>query len=60
MACGGGIRFKDFQEQLKYLVKWIWYEADWQPVENVNKIQALEDFHRRHANKPGPLPDDDN
>ena len=28
--------------RLKYLVKWIGYEADWQPAENVNKLQAIE------------------
>ena len=51
---------KIIQGRLKYLVKWFGYEADWQPAKNVNKLQAVEDFHRRYPNKPGPLPDDDN
>ena len=46
--------------RLRYLVKWVGYDqADWEPAENVNKLLAVEDFHRRYPNKPGPLPDDD-
>ena len=51
---------KMIQGRLKYLVKWIGYEADWQPAENFNRLQAVEDFRRRYPNKPGPLPNDDN
>jgi hypothetical protein len=45
--------------RLRYLVKWVGYDqADWEPAENVNKLQAVEDFHRRFPSKPGPLPED--
>ena len=37
---------KNIRGQLKYLVKWISYEANWQPAENVNKLQAVEDLHQ--------------
>lgn len=48
------------RRRLQYLTKWTGYdEPDWQPAENVNKLQAVDDFHHRYPNKPGPLPDND-
>ena len=46
--------------RLKYLVRWVgWPRAEWQPAELYNKVQAVDDFHARCPDKPGPLPDDD-
>ena len=48
------------RRRLEYLVKWTGYDQpDWEPATNVNKLQAVDDFHRRYPEKPGPLPDDD-
>jgi hypothetical protein len=45
--------------RLRYLVKWVGYDqTDWEPAENMNRLQAVEDFHRRYPTKPGPLPED--
>jgi len=50
-----------YYRQLEYLVKWTGYdEPTWEPAESVNKLQAVEDFHRRYPRKPGPLPEDPN
>ena len=51
---------KIIRNRLRYLVKWVGYDANWQPAENMNKLQAVENFHHRYPNKPGPLPDNDN
>lgn len=49
-----------FRRRLEYLVKWTGYDSpDWQPASNVNKLQAVDDFHKRFPNKPGPLPEND-
>src|SRR5690606_9214392 len=46
--------------RLKYLVRWTgWPQAEWQPAELYNKTKAVDDFHARYPDKPGPLPDDD-
>ncbi len=45
------------RRRLEYLVKWTGYEeADWRPAETLNELEAVDDFHRRYPNKPGPLP----
>ena len=42
---------------MQYLVRWVRYEeADWRAAELVNELEAVDDFHRRYPNKPGPLP----
>ena len=51
---------KIIENRLLYLVKWVGYYADWQPAENMNKLQAVEKIHRRYPNKPGSPPDNDN
>src|SRR5690606_24904915 len=46
--------------RLKYLVRWVgWPRAEWQPAELYDKVKAVDDFHARYPDKPGPLPDDD-
>ena len=48
------------RRQLEYLVKWVGYNnTTWEPAMNVNKLQAVDRFHERYPDKPGPLPDDD-
>lgn len=48
------------RRRLEYLVKWTGYDQpDWEPATNVNKLKAIEDFHIRYPQKPGPLPEDD-
>jgi hypothetical protein len=45
------------RRRLQYLVQWTGYEQpDWQPAENVNELEAVDTFHRRYPDKPGPLP----
>ena len=49
-----------FRQRLWYLVKWVSYDRpDWEPAENVIKLEAVDRFHERYPDKPGPLPDDD-
>lgn len=49
------------RRQLEYLVKWVGYdETTWEPARNINGIQAIDRFHEKYPNKPGPLPEDDN
>jgi hypothetical protein len=44
------------RRRLKYKVKWTGYDhPTWEPAELINKAAALEDFHRRYPDKPGPL-----
>ena len=48
------------RRHLEYLVKWVGYEqADWEPATNVNKLKAVDDFHTRYPDKPGPLSEDE-
>lgn len=43
--------------QLRYLIRWAGYEeTTWEPAETVDKLEAIEVFHERYPNKPGPLP----
>ena len=46
--------------RLQYLVKWVGYnQLDWEPAENVNRLEAVDRFHERYPDKLGPLPEDD-
>jgi hypothetical protein len=48
-----------FRHQLQYLIKWQgWDVLTWEYATEVNKLQAIDDFHARHPNKLGPLPED--
>jgi hypothetical protein len=48
-----------YRRRLQYLVKWIGFDRpDWEPAEGVNKLEAVDRFHERYPDKPGPLPED--
>jgi hypothetical protein len=48
-----------FRRQLQYLIKWQgWDVLTWEYATEVNKLKAIDDFHARHPNKPGPLLED--
>ena len=49
-----------YYRRLQYLVKWIGFDRpDWKPAEGVNKLEAVDRFHQRYPEKPGPLPEDE-
>jgi hypothetical protein len=44
--------------KLQYLVKWIGYDMpEWEPAELHSKSEAVDQFHEKYPDKPGPLPD---
>ena len=46
--------------KLQYLVKWTGYDRqDWQDANIVNGLQAIDIFHMRYPESPGPLPEDE-
>ena len=48
------------RKHLQYLVKWVGYDQPtWEWAEDVNGLQAIERFHERYPDKPGPLAEDD-
>jgi len=47
-----------FGRRLKYLVKWTGYDdPTWETAEMVNGLRAIDIFHERYPEKPGPLPE---
>jgi transposase InsO family protein len=47
------------RRKLQYLVKWIGYDMpDWEPAELHSESEAVDQFHQKYPDKPGPLPDD--
>jgi hypothetical protein len=43
--------------KLQYLVKWIGYDMpNWEPTELHSDSEAVDGFHEKYPNKPGPLP----
>jgi hypothetical protein len=47
-----------FWWQLQYLIKWCrWDDLTWEWATEVNKLNAIDDFHAQHPNKPSPLPE---
>ena len=49
-----------YRRCLQYLVKWVGYDQlDWETAENVNRLEAVDQFHERYPDKPGPLPEND-
>lgn len=45
-----------FRRQLQYLVKWTGYDdPTWEPATSVNGLRAIDLFHQRYPEKPGPL-----
>ena len=46
------IRYRNLQ----YLVKWTGYDQPaWEDATNVNGLQAVDNFHQAHPDKPSPL-----
>jgi hypothetical protein len=47
-----------FRRQLQYLIKWLRDNVlTWEPTTEVNELQVIDEFHARHPDKPGPLPE---
>jgi hypothetical protein len=45
-----------YRSQLQYLVRWTGYDSlTWEPGKFVDGLQAVEEFHQRYPEKPGPL-----
>jgi hypothetical protein len=45
-----------YRNQLQYLVRWTGYDQmTWEPAKDVSGLQALDVFHARYPQKPGPL-----
>jgi hypothetical protein len=39
------------------MVKWVGYDMpDWEPAELHSDSKAVDDFHKKYPDKPGPLP----
>jgi hypothetical protein len=48
-----------FRRRLQYLVKFIGDDQpEWKAAEEVNELEAVDKFHERYPDKPGPLPED--
>jgi Chromo (CHRromatin Organisation MOdifier) domain len=48
---------KTTRNTLKYLVKWVGYNAPtWEPAHMLDQTAAVDQFHGKYPNKPGPLP----
>lgn len=44
------------QKGLQYLVKWVGENsATWEPATNLDETAAVDNFHNRYPNKPGPI-----
>ena len=45
-----------YRNQLQYLVWWTGYDQmTWEPARDIDRLQALDVFHREYPQKPGPL-----
>ena len=45
------------RKKLQYMVKWVGYDMpDWEPAELHSDSKAVDDFHKKYPDKPGPLP----
>jgi hypothetical protein len=45
-----------YRSQLQYLIRWTGYDSlTWEPAKFVDGLRAVEEFHRRYPEKPGPL-----
>ena len=50
----------DLYGKLQYLIKWTGYDRpDWQDATNVNGLQAIDVFHQRYPDKPGPMAEEE-
>jgi hypothetical protein len=47
-------------QKLQYLIKWKGYDdPSWEDARMVNRLEAIDLFHDRYPDKPGPLPEDE-
>jgi len=47
---------REYRNQLQYLVRWIGYDQmTWEPARDINGLQAIDVFHEKYPQKPGPL-----
>jgi len=45
-----------YRNQLQYLVRWTGYDQmTWEPAKDINGLQAIDAFHEKYPQKPGPL-----
>jgi len=45
-----------YRSQLQYHIRWTGYDSlTWEPAKFVNRLQAVDEFHKRYPGKPGPL-----
>jgi hypothetical protein len=45
-----------YQWKLQYLIKWVSYDLpDWESVKLHSESEAVDTFHEKYPNKPGPL-----
>jgi len=45
-----------YKSQLQYLIRWTGYDSlTWEPAKFVDGLQAVDEFHQRYPQKPGPL-----
>jgi hypothetical protein len=45
-----------YRNQLQYLVRWTGYDQmTWEPAKDVNGLHAVDVFHEKFPQKPGPL-----
>jgi hypothetical protein len=48
-----------YRNQLQYLIRWTGYDTlTWEPAKFVDGLQAVDEFHRRYPQKPGPKAND--
>ena len=46
---------RSIRGRLHYLVKWRGFAAPtWEPGENLADVQAVDDYHKRHPQRPAP------
>jgi hypothetical protein len=44
------------RRKLQYLIKWVSYDLpDWEPTELHSESEAVDTFHEKYPDKPGPL-----
>jgi hypothetical protein len=44
------------RRKLQYLIKWVGYHLpDWEPAELHSESEAMDTFHEKYPDKPGPL-----
>ena len=47
-----------FRRKLQYLAKFVGDDRpEWKAAEEVNELEAVDVFHERYPDKPGPLPE---